>query len=140
MAKSHAEGQLEIPWSGITMKGCPAWRVVLARGPTHVLRSHVSQHQSSSHVLHHVHNSEVDFVFSCPKCTATRSIANCSLLVKSGWGHLFCKACRITTRSMTWSCVCAAPWHTCPVQSLLIRRRSNEPVDAASALEQLVPA
>ena len=135
MARTHADGQLEVPWSGISMKGCPAWRAILAHSPTFTLRTHVSQQQSSPNNLGDVDSPHIDLFFSCPKCMATRSIERCSLLVRSGWGHILCKACHITTRSMTWTCSCGTPWHTCPVHSLLIRRCSDEHADVANASE-----
>lgn len=136
MVKSHAGGCLGIPRSGISMKGLPAWRATIAQGPTHILQAHIAQHNSSDNNLPHLHNSEFDLIFSCPKCSASRSVENCSLLVRSGWGHILCKACRTTTRSMTWLCVCGLPWHKCPEHSRLIRGGGDE--DAVLP-DQIVP-
>ena len=122
MAKSHAEGLLELPWSGISAKGIPAWRAMIAQGPARTLKNHSTRSSSSSSNLPQMLFANEDFTFSCPKCSAKRSIANCSLLVRSGWGHILCKTCRSTTRSLTWTCVCGLPWHACSIHSRLIRR------------------
>ena len=66
MVKSHAEGCLEIPWSGISMKGVPAWRATIAQGPTHILQTNIAQHTSYDNHLPHLHISDCDFIFRVP--------------------------------------------------------------------------
>ena len=121
MIKSHADGCLELPWTNLTTKGIPAWRTVIAQGPFLSLQNDLALEGHNAFLPTLNRDSEFAFLFACPKCTCTRSVEKCSLLVRSGWGHILCKACHITTRSMTWRCVCGVPWHACTVHSQLVR-------------------
>ena len=118
MLEAHAEGVLELKWSNLSTKGVPSWRASTIQGPLFSL-----QHDTpfECRVLRnpdsHVVDPELALIFACPKCACTRSVARCSLFVKSGWGHILCKICKITSRSMTWKCACGQPWHTCQVHS-----------------------
>ena len=121
MIRSHADGALELPWSSLSIKGIPGWRASTALGPILTLQRDLPNASPDESTQAANRDPEFSFLFACPKCASTRSVEKCSLLVRSGWGHILCKACRITTRSMTWQCVCGVPWHTCIVHSLLIR-------------------
>ena len=118
---AHAAGTLELPWTNLNMKGAPSWRVVTAKGPTSMLRNESFANHHSPSSTSHNNNLELSHVFACPKCMCARDISRCSLLVKSGWGHILCLSCRITSRSMTWTCACGVPWHNCHVHSTLVR-------------------
>jgi hypothetical protein len=129
--RAHADGTLELPWSSMNMKGIPSWRPSSSLGPTFTL-----QHEVHNNIHNNLESSIVcdpsfAHVFACPKCFCTRSVVGCSLLVRSGWGHILCKACRITSRSMTWQCICRVPWHTCAVHASTIR---GEEVDLPPAI------
>ena len=130
MCKQHEAGKLELPWTNMSTKGVPTFRVITARGPTHFLSHHVpNSHVVDSNVLcvfdPRVH--ELSDHFACPKCNNSRDISNCSLLVKSGWGHILCLTCKLTSRSMTWKCACGVPWHTCNLHSARFRQ-SDQPM------------
>ena len=127
MIKSHADGGLEVQWSSLSTKGVPAWRASVGQGPVLSLHSDTPYEvRNNSNSEHLIHDPELALVFACPKCACARSVKNCSLLVRSGWGHILCKICHITTRSMTWRCACGLQWHSCPVHSRAIRPEDNE--------------
>ena len=126
-AKAHSEDRLELPWSSLSFKGIPAWRPVIAQGPMHMLDSHIQNNFVNDPSLLPEFSCD-DYVFSCPKCSATRDIRKCSLLVRSGWGHILCKTCRATSRSTHWHCKCNITWHFCSKHSQLVRKiRNDEP-------------
>ena len=138
LVKSHAEGTLELPWASLNTKGVPSWRAATSQGPTFSLQNH-----AHSNSVFHISepssaDSEVSHTFSCPKCMCNRDISNCSLLVRSGWGHILCFTCRLTSRSMTWRCICGVPWHTCTVHSSIVRQGDNDDSMLTESL-QLVP-
>ena len=122
MLADHEKGVLELPWSNLNLKGTPRYRAITSRGPTHALRCHIANHASGNHTDQSSQNLlEYSDHFACPKCFAYRSVSKCSLLVTSGWGHILCFNCRVTSRSMTWQCKCKVLWHTCTVHSSRIR-------------------
>lgn len=117
---SHAAGTLDMTWSSLNLKGAPPWRASTSQGPTFTLTRNA---RSDNHLpLHDNSNNELSLIFACPKCTCTRDISKCSLLVRSGWGHILCFACRATSRSMTWQCCCGVPWHSCNIHSCIVRK------------------
>ena len=124
LVREHANGTLELPWSNINLKGIPNWRTGITSEFRNILLSdiHCSNvpnvlHVNSAPVIDH----ERFHTMACPKCASNRDVTNCSLLVRSGWGHILCFACRITSRSKTWRCLCGIPWHTCTVHSSIVR-------------------
>ena len=122
MVNAHEQGTLEIPWSNLSTKGIPSWRAATSQGP-HFLLQHESSIEHTGSALPpelFLPNSSDHFV--CPKCAATRSVEGCSLLVRSGWGHILCATCKITSRSFTWHCECGVPWHSCSVHAHRIRK------------------
>ena len=122
MTLAHSEGTLELKWSDLSTKGVPAWRCCLSHAPTTTLQQPISfVNEQLVEQEGSIDDPEFMHIFACPKCSGTRSITKCSLLVKSGWGHILCKACRITSRSKTWRCVCGRPWHNCTIHAQVIR-------------------
>jgi hypothetical protein len=123
---AHEAGTLELPWSNLNLKGAPRWRAAITKGLNDVMRSNLNDAifpcSNTAVVIDHA-----AFNMSCPKCLSNRDVSNCSLLVRSGWGHILCLACRLTSRSMTWRCTCDVPWHTCTTHSSIVR----VPVDAS---------
>jgi hypothetical protein len=118
---SHSAGTLDLPWSSLPFKGSPPWRATTSHGPTLTLLQDAHSDNNLHQSLHVNTDSELSRIFSCPKCMCSRDISKCSLLVRSGWGHILCFSCRATSRSMTWKCCCGVPWHTCPVHSSFVR-------------------
>ena len=118
---AHAAGNLKLPWSSLSTKGAPSWRASTSRGPIFSLQSEGPYNGNLVHNTLCNHDPECSYVFACPKCMCTRDISNCSLLVRSGWGHILLFTCRLPPRSMTWRCICGVPWHTCTVHSAIIR-------------------
>ena len=138
MLAEHEKGSLELPWSNMNLKGVPNYRAITSMGPTSVLNNHIHNQSVNDPTLFHETPNLLEFSdhFACPKCFAFRSISNCSLLVSSGWGHILCLNCRVTTRSMTWQCICNIPWHTCTVHSSRIR--IIEEVPPATSLQLIL--
>ena len=125
----HEQGTLELPWSNLSLKGVPTFRSITARGPVATLNVHLPNANSVDFVPfdNHVHDSsDSSYFFACPKCQAFRNISKCSMFVRSGWGHILCLTCKITTRSMTWNCMCNVPWHTCPGHAARFRQSEVE--------------
>ena len=122
MVKAHEQGTLEIAWSNFNVKGTPSWRAATSQGPLYVLRNPPSDQHTGSALPPEFSPSNLCDLFSCPKCNATRSVEGCSLLVRSGWGHILCITCRITSRSFTWLCACGVPWHSCSIHAHRIRQ------------------
>ena len=110
--QAHANGTLELPWSNLSTKGTPSWRAVITREHNNILHNYLHNSNILSVFSAPVLDHESFNIMSCPKCLSHRDISNCSLLVRSGWGHILCFACRLTSRSMTWRCTCGVPWHT----------------------------
>lgn len=121
LVQSHAAGTLELQWTSLSLKGTPAWRASSAQGPTFTLHRSIRSNNVLQQPLLANIVPEFSSTFSCPKCMCSRDISKCSLLVRSGWGHILCLTCRLTSRSMTWHCFCGVPWHTCPVHSSIVR-------------------
>ena len=124
MVRAHKAGCLELRWSNMCTKGVPAWRACLEHGPRTILQQSIDAETSTDISSYEgvVDDDELLHTFACPKCSCTRSILKCSLLVKSGWGHILCKICRATSRSKTWTCVCGRLWHNCPVHAHVVRQ------------------
>ena len=125
----HEQGTLELPWSNLSLKGVPLFRAITARGPTTTLNEHYSNPNVSDHLpldLHEHDSLDTSLFFACPKCHVFRNVSKCSMFVRSGWGHILCTACKITTRSMVWKCMCNHTWHTCPVHAARFRQSEAE--------------
>ena len=124
--RAHEDGTLELPWSNLNIKGAPRWRAAISKRLQGGMGSDMSDANfPCSHTA--VVIDHAAFNLSCPKCLSVRDVSNCSLLVRSGWGHILCLTCRLTSRSMTWHCTCDMPWHTCTIHSSMVR----VPVDAS---------
>ena len=121
MKVAHAEGELRLRWSSMSVKGVPAWRPSLNRELWSTLQQDHTYEQLLWNEDGCIHDDLFRHEFSCPKCFSSRDVSRRSLLAKSGWGHILCKSCKITSRSRTWTCVCGRFWHTCPVHSLVVR-------------------
>lgn len=121
MKVSHGEGVLRLKWSNMSVKGIPSWRPSLARELWLILQQDCVYDQHIWSEDGCIHDPAFLHEFSCPQCLCSRNVSKCSLLVKSGWGHIFCKSCKITSRSKTWMCICGGAWHTCPVHANVVR-------------------
>ena len=120
MTKAHEEGVLQLPWTNLNVKGVPSYRPPIMRGPLHVLHCPIGN-QMIGDCCSDLPAHELSDFFACPKCNGLRNINKCSLFVRSGWGHILCLTCRVTSRSKTWNCICDIPWHTCSIHAARFR-------------------
>ena len=59
----------------------------------------------------------------CPKCLKGQETAGLALLNSSGdkngaFEFVYCKQCKVQSKSGSWICTCGCKWHTCDMHSL----------------------
>jgi len=128
-ARDHEQGTLVLPWSKLSVKGVPTFRSITSRGPVTTLSAHIPHSTDVANILtdNNLHVlDDTSMFFSCPKCRVFRNVRKCSMFVRSGWGHILCTTCRVTTRAKTWRCICNNTWHGCHVHAARFRQSEAE--------------
>jgi hypothetical protein len=115
--RMSGQGLLWIIPSKVKMRGPPPWAKhctpeVLPK----ILLCKIRKQRvlDEADLCHGVTAAPTHFHLSCARCSDLFNFAGISLVNKSKWTAIKCRACRITTKANLWLCSCNLPWPSCP--------------------------
>ena len=129
------EGDLQIPVTKISYKGCPAWRSLGNQGD--LIEQWIAElHDRPEPPAKRVRTAP-SLHLGCPNCAQFREAANLTLFCTDGkmYSTVYCFKCKRTTVSKKWTCACKVPWFTCPYHSEIGFSLNNDRTPKAKPIE-----
>ena len=106
--KLFTDGSLTLLPGKINRRGVPPWRHLCTNMHLDPIR------RPSSYWTKLVQEAANGmFYLFCPTCASCRDVSRVQLRCQSGWAHVHCPECQITSRSRAWQCECNKAWFKC---------------------------